>query len=132
MLKAKKFSIAFFGWMAFVTWACLTTFPDDGTPGLDIPNFDKVVHFCFYFGAAVLGTFFAKETWHGNLSLVRTLIYVVIGVVFFGIIIEILQHTLTTDREGDILDALANTCGAIAGATAMKVLFSSKRGLNWK
>ncbi|KKN51038.1 hypothetical protein LCGC14_0626510, partial [marine sediment metagenome] len=103
-----------------------------GTLGLDIPNFDKVVHFCFYFGAAVLGTLFAKETWHAKRSLVGSLIWVVIGVVLFGIIIEVLQHTLTTDREGDILDVLANTCGAIAGATTMKLLFSNKRGLNWK
>lgn len=132
MLKARKFSIAFFAWMIFVTWASLSSFPDDDMPNINIPNFDKLVHFCFYFGAAVLGTLFAWETWHTKSPLVKTLVYIVLGAVAFGIGIEVLQYTLTTDRDGDFFDALANTCGAIAGAVAMKFLFSDKKGLKWK
>lgn len=132
VLKARKFSIAFLGWMIFVTWASLSTFSQDDTPKIDIPHFDKVVHFCFYFGAAVLGTLFARETWCGRSPLHKTLVYVVFGAAAFGILIELLQYNFTTDRQGDIFDALANTCGAMAGALGMKLLFSNKRGLNWK
>ncbi len=132
MLKTRRFAIAFFGWMAFVTWASLSTFPDDDTPGINIPNLDKVVHFGFYFGAAVLGTFFIRETTHGKSSLVRTLIFVALGAIIFGIIIEVLQYSFTLDRQGDPLDALANSCGAIMGALAMNWLFSRPKGLKWK
>lgn len=118
--------------MIFVTWSSLSSFPDDDMPNFDIPHFDKFVHFCFYFGAAVLGTFFVRETWHAKSSLAKTLVYVVLGAVAFGIGIEILQFTFTADREGDFYDALANTCGAITGAGAMKFLFSDKRGLKWE
>ncbi len=118
--------------MAFVTWASLSTFPDDGTPNIDIPNFDKVVHFCFYFGAAVLGTLFIRESFLGEFPLARTLIFVTLGAIIFGILIEVLQHSFTLDRQGDPFDALANSCGAILGALAMKWLFSRPKGLKWK
>ena len=132
MLNARKFSIAFFGWMIFVTWASLCTFPEDEASSINIPNFDKLVHFSFYFGAAVLGTLFVRKAWTGRPPLTKTLSYVVIGAAIFGIIIEFMQFYFTTDRHGDVLDALANTCGAIAGAATMKALFSNKRGLKWK
>ncbi|XGA85186.1 VanZ family protein [Polaribacter sejongensis] len=34
---------------------------------------------------------------------------------FFGIIIEVLQQTLTTYRTGDYKDAIANTVGILLG-----------------
>ena len=132
MLKTKKFAIAFFGWMAFVTWASLTTFPEDDVPDINIPNFDKLVHFGFYFGAAVLGTFFVRETNHGNSPQMKTLVFVAFGAIIFGILIEVLQYNFTYDRQGDPFDALANSCGAILGAMAMNWLFSRSKGLKWK
>lgn len=118
--------------MAFVTWASLSTFPEDDTPDITIPHFDKVVHFGFYFGAAVLGTFFIREMNHGKSSLMSTLIVVVLGAIIFGIVIEVLQYTFTLDRQGDPFDVLANSCGAIIGAMAMNWLFSRTNGLKWK
>lgn len=117
--------------MAFVTWASLTTFPKDDTPSINIPHFDKMVHFGFYFVAAILGTLFIRETTHDKASLMRTLIFVTLGAIIFGIIIEVLQYSLTLDRQGDPFDALANSCGAIMGAMAMNWLFSSSKGLKW-
>jgi VanZ family protein len=118
--------------MAFVTWASLATFPDDGTPGIDIPHFDKVVHFCFYLGAVVLGTFFMREVSQGRAPLARTLVYVVVGAIVYGIVIEVVQYTFTLDRQGDSWDALANSLGALFGAMAMKWLFSRRSRLKWK
>ena len=132
MLKRRKFAFAFFGWMAFVSWASLSTFPDDSTPGINIPHFDKVVHFGFYFGAAVLGTFFIRETSLGKFPLVKTLMLVALGTIIFGIIIEVLQYSFTLDRQGDLYDALANSCGAILGVLVMNRLFSRSKGLKWK
>ncbi len=118
--------------MALITWASLSTFSDDDTPDINIPHFDKVVHFSFYFGAAVLGTLFVRETMRDKPALAKTLVYVVSGAIIYGIIIELLQYTLTDDRQGDIFDALANSCGAIIGVLAMKWLFSKPKGLKWK
>ncbi len=132
MLKTRKYAIAFFVWMALVTWASLSTFSEDDTPDIDIPHFDKAVHFCFYFGAAVLGTFFIRETTHGILPRIKTLIIAAMGAIFFGILIEVLQYSFTLDRQGDSLDALANSCGAITGALAMNWIFSKSKGLKWK
>lgn len=118
--------------MLFVAWASLSTFSKDDTPDFDIPNMDKLVHFCFYFGAAILGTFFIRERFQKTFSLAKALVYAVVMAVSFGILMEILQHNFTSDRQGDIFDALANTCGAIVGAVAIKCYFSNKRGLKWK
>lgn len=118
--------------MAFVTWASLSTFPEDDTRDIDIPHFDKVVHFCFYFGAAVLGTFFIRETTHGQYPIIKTLIFAALAAILFGILIEVLQYSFTLDRQGDPLDALANSFGAILGALAVNWLFSRPKGLKWK
>ncbi len=118
--------------MAFVTWASLSSIPGEHTHDFDIPHLDKVVHFCFYFGATVLGTFFVRETVHGRMLLAKTLLFVVLGAIMYGIIIEVLQYNFTLSREGDPLDALANSCGAISGALVMKWLFSGVSRLKWK
>lgn len=118
--------------MALVTWASLSTFPEDDTPDIDIPHFDKVVHFGFYFGAAVLCTFFIRETTHGKSPIIKTLIFAALGAIIFGILIEVLQYRFTLERQGDPFDALANSLGAIMGALVMNWLFSRPKGLKWK
>lgn len=118
--------------MALVTWASLATFPEDGTPDISIPHFDKLVHFSFYFGAAVLGTLFVREAMHDSPPLMATLVYVALGAIIYGIIIEVLQYTLTVDRQGDIFDVVANSLGAVIGVWAINKLFSSPNGLKWK
>jgi len=108
--------------MGLVTWASLATFPEEDTPDLGIPHFDKLVHFGFYFGEAM----------HDSPPLARTLIFVALGTIIYGIIIEVLQHTLTVDRQGDIFDVVANSLGAIIGVWVLNKLFSSPKGLKWK
>ncbi|MDT7829523.1 VanZ family protein [Pricia sp. S334] len=132
MLKTQKYRIAFLVWMGLVTWASLATFPEEDTPDLGIPHFDKLVHFGFYFGAAVLGTLYVREAMHDSPPLTRTLIYVALGTIIYGIIIEVLQHILTVDRQADIFDVVANSLGAIIGVWVLNKLFSSPKGLKWK
>ncbi|HET8737058.1 MAG TPA: VanZ family protein [Pricia sp.] len=131
MLTTRKFSLLFFVWMVFVTWASLATFPDEGTPGIDIPHFDKVVHFCFYFVAAVLGALSVREIARGRTPITKTLVFVAFGVIVFGIIIEGLQYGYTTERQGDPYDIAANSLGAFGGAMALKWLFSGGSRLKW-
>ncbi|WP_276168037.1 VanZ family protein [Zobellia alginiliquefaciens] len=132
MLKNRKYTIAFIGWMVFVTFTSLASFSDTDAADIDIPNLDKVVHFSFYFGAAFLAVLFIKEISNGTMELRKAVFLAMIGAVIYGIIIEVLQYSFTADRHGDILDALANSVGAIFGSLAVKSLFSSERWLKWK
>lgn len=80
-------------------------------PGPDLPQVpeggDKVEHFLAYF---VLGG------WAVQLHARRaTLWKPALGLLLMGILIEILQGTLTTTRSADVADALADAVGIAAG-----------------
>lgn len=78
---------------------------------LKIPNKDKIVHFMFYFIFVILWySYFKNENFHKKYGLM-----VVVVAIIFGILIEICQATLTTSRQGDPMDVLANSTGAILG-----------------
>lgn len=132
VLKDRKYTIAFISWMVFITFSSLFSFEDTDTSRFNIPHLDKAVHFIFYFVAAVLATFFVRESTKGIFPLYKTLWSVVLGAIIFGMIIEVFQHTFTTDREADLFDALANSLGAISGTLVMKSFFSSETRLKWK
>ena len=50
----------------------------------------------------------------------------------FGVIIELIQHTLTLNRMGDIFDAVANSIGALCGVGVAKHILSKGRRLKWR
>ena len=60
------------------------------------------------------------------------MVYMILFAVIYGIPIEALQYTWTVNRQGDILDALANTVGALLGIWVARILFSRKWSLKWK
>ena len=71
-------------------------------------SIDKVYHLFAYFTLTTcwLFSFYKKPTIKYK---------IVIACIIYGIIIEILQHTLTKYRTGDFYDVLANTLGIILG-----------------
>jgi VanZ family protein len=75
----------------------------------NFPGADKIVHFCMYFGFMSVIIFENRKTIKstGQLLLIALIPF------FYGILMEILQSTLTTTRCGDINDALANSVGII-------------------
>lgn len=101
-------------------------------PGLELPYADKLVHFGFYFIAAVLGVFFVRERRAGRLSLLKTLGLIVGSLILYGILIEVVQLVFTTWRSGEVADALANSLGALAGAGIVMLRLSGKGQLKWK
>lgn len=92
---------------------------------------DKLVHMSFYFGATVLGVLSVRERTRGIVSLRKSMLWIGCLAVLYGIVIEVLQLVCTTDREGDILDVLANSLGALLGVLIMKFVFSGKSLLKW-
>ena len=89
--------------------------------GLGIKSGDKYLHFIAYFGLSTLWYFALRDRIQKKLFN----FFVPLALIFYGIILELLQSGITTYRTGDIYDALANTAGVIVGL----VLF--KRIIKW-
>ena len=70
---------------------------------------DKTYHFIAYFLLMLswLYAFFKKKSFTQHVK------YIIIGCIFFGIIIEILQGITTTYRTSSFLDVVANTLGVV-------------------
>ncbi len=129
MRKKHLYAFAFIGWMVFVTFSSLYSFEGSGLSKFNIPYGDKVVHFTFYFVAAVLGTLFFIETKDKKSTLIKYLKILALALIFFGIIIEVIQGVMTVNRSGDVFDALANSIGVILGIFVIFAQFQGQRGL---
>ena len=129
MRKKHLYAYAFIGWMVFVTFSSLYSFEDAELSSVNIPYGDKVVHFIFYFVAAVLGSLFFIETKEVKSVLIKNLKILALLLIFFGIIIEVIQEAMTVNRSGDVFDALANSIGVILGIIAIFTEFLGQRGL---
>lgn len=112
--------LPFIGWLLFVTWASLFSFSHSGSGFLEIPNFDKIVHFTFYAVMTVLGARFLRSYWSMDGFSTKLLFRAFVFAVAYGILIEVLQHSLTTTRQGDMKDALANTLGALVAVLFLR------------
>ncbi len=118
--------IAFISWMVFITVLSLVSFDDETSLGLDIPYFDKVVHFTFYLVAGILGSIFLLSRKVEKKGRKGISVKLLLGLVGYGIIIEVLQGSLTTYRSAEFLDVLANSAGALMGILLMWVLFAKR------
>lgn len=94
--------------------SCLAK-PDDMPPidwGLPI-EIDKVVHFCMYFGLAGVASFNYIYLNKGKIIILKMLFWAILTPIVYGGIVEILQANFF-EREGDWMDFLANTLGALS------------------
>lgn len=124
------FRIAFISWLMFVTFSSLFSFSGMvRAPRFNLPHADKVVHFIFYFVLVFLGVLATRDIYKANTDLKNKLLYVFLFAFFYGILIEFLQHNFTVDRQGDVLDVLANTLGAIAGIFTVKLYLKQRSSL---
>lgn len=80
---------------------------------------DKIFHSFAYVVLTVLWYY----TFYYNLKFNKgkALIYAVVISIIFGIVIEVLQGTVTTYRSSDIIDVLANSFGAILAAVVITI-----------
>jgi len=116
----KLFSVHF--WPAYI-WLSLVTYMSlagsGGVPKLkiNIPHFDKFVHFCFYFGFVFLFAracsilFPHRKFWTAVVS----------SAIIYGGAMELLQ-LLTPTRSADWFDLLANSIGASSAAISFSLL----------
>lgn len=121
----------FISWMVFVTSFSLFSFEGVQSSRFDIPHLDKLVHFTFYFGMVVTGSmaFVVGRVDQPKEKLLKWLWYLFVFAVLYGIVIEVIQYKFTVDRQGDPLDALANSLGAFVGMLLVRILFFKKLSL---
>ncbi len=100
-------------WAAFILWLCLM--PGKDLPSVTIWEADKIGHF----GVYIVLSFLMFYGWikQSTASWFRTNAFFKILLITscYGFAVEVMQEFLTTDRHFDLLDALANTAGAITG-----------------
>ncbi len=83
---------------------------------------DKIVHCGAYFVLTLL--WYLVGIYKFYLKSKKALWYAAIGAVVFGIVIEVLQGTLTTYRSADVYDIIANTLGVILAVLLVSVMQS--------
>lgn len=94
---------------AALTFVCLV--PLNGVIKVNITLGDKIFHAVTY----MILSFLWYLTFYYNLNSSKTkaLMYAMLVSITFGIIIEILQGTVTAYRSADINDVIANTIGVL-------------------
>jgi VanZ family protein len=105
MIKKNIFSILVALIIMYLSLADSHTF--DKAPFINVPNFDKVVHLGMYFGLMSVIILENRKTIksRGHLYLIGLI------PLLYGILMEILQATLTLTRSGSFYDALADASG---------------------
>lgn len=91
-------------------------------PKVDMEQGDKIVHlvaYCFMF----LVWFYAFYT-SVNRNKKKSIFLAALTAIVFGIIIEVLQGTLTSTRKLDSYDIIANVIGISMGVLILKAYFS--------
>jgi len=107
MIKKNIFTILVALIILYLSLANSHTF--DKIPLVDVPNFDKVVHLGMYFGLMSVIILENRKT------IKRTVSLFLIGALslLYGILMEILQATITITRSGSFYDALADAAGVL-------------------
>ncbi len=125
-----KFFLPGILWFALIFW--IISVPGSSipqTPLLEIPHFDKLVHFGLFTIFVIFLNFgFYKQNtplfhkYHYNISLL-------IGVLY-GAATEILQHIFFVSRHGNLADFVANTLGCILGTVLFFYMTKNKFASN--
>jgi VanZ family protein len=123
MIKKNIFSILIALIIMYLSLANAHTF--DKAPFIDIPNIDKAVHFCMYFGLMLVIILENKN----SIKSIGHLFLLGLIPLSFGILMEILQATLTVTRSGSVFDALANSAGIFVSILLWLWIKPTKKGI---
>jgi VanZ family protein len=107
MVKKNIFSFLVALIIMYLSLASSHTF--DKIPLINIPNFDKFVHFAMFFGLMSVIILENRRKIKNPAYLFMT------GLIpfFYGILMEVLQSTLTTTRTGSFSDAVSDGIGIL-------------------
>ena len=108
MLKKLTLLAAIFYAIALATVSLMTL---RNLPEVKLSFADKIFHFLAYSLFTILR--YLAFSFSLNLKEKKAILNAVILAVSFGMILEVLQGTVTTTRAFDVYDAFANTLGAL-------------------
>ena len=107
----KKYPVSLFIILAVIY---LSFFKPPSTEISKIPNIDKVVHICMYFGmSGMLWLEFLRAHRRDHTPVWHAWVGAFVCPVLFSGCVELLQEYCTTYRGGDWMDFAANTTGAV-------------------
>jgi VanZ family protein len=89
----------------FLVTLVVLAWPGSELPQTDVPHLDKLVHAAIF----TLGTILALRGWPGR----RT--WVVVVLLVFAPLAEVWQAVMPTERDANLLDAIANSIGVGIG-----------------
>lgn len=96
-----------------------------GKQPIQVSHLDKIEHIIAYFFLTISWLYVLKNKPSYNFNKR----FVVIACVFYGIIIEVLQTTLTSYREASVLDIVANSVGVLLALLIFNILFEKKQAI---
>lgn len=108
-------------WAAFILVLCLM--PGRDLPSVSIWEFDKLVHFAFYVILSALMFWGWKKQTRFSILHLQTSLKILAITFTYGFAVEILQELVTADRHFELLDAVANSTGGVAGSLISVKLF---------
>ncbi|WP_044632901.1 VanZ family protein [Neotamlana sedimentorum] len=88
-------------------------------PEVEVSNIDKIFHFITYFLLMCLWYF--SLTYALKFIQKKGLWYAFLIAFIFGIVIEVLQGTVTKTRALDVFDIIANTLGALLATLVLSI-----------
>lgn len=106
-------------WTGNIIYLCLIKASE--LPQITIPYIDKYVHAVFHFVFSLLW-FYAFRFSFKTVHRVKLLSIVFVMSLVFGIAIELFQTYLTVTRNGDAVDVLANSTGALLAILVIQIL----------
>jgi VanZ family protein len=109
-------------WLGFITALSLVSMSNFSK--VSIKGADNYVHFCFYFVLTILLVVNLIQ----KFNIKRSIWISILLAFFYGMIIEVLQGILTSNREPEIKDVLFNSLGSL---TAALLLFINRERLNF-
>jgi len=113
-------------WLLVISLLSLLPLKDtDETPLFNIPHFDKLVHFIMYLVLSALLLQGIRE-FRTRSKEVNHILYTAGMVVIYGIIMEYIQLTFITSREGDLMDVLFNIAGCVCGIALYRIYSARK------
>jgi len=101
----------------------------NGVKLINIPGFDKLIHFTWYF---FLFLFLAAGTykWKGKMSVFNAVIILTVCI-FYGGMLELLQGSVFNKRSENIIDFIANCTGAILASLIFLKIFKRRFWQKW-
>ncbi len=116
MIRKNKFTILTTVLIVYLSLAGSQTFGAGGF--LNIPYIDKIGHFGLYFILMAVIIFEHRKYFRDT----RHLLLIALVPIFFGVLMEFFQMLLTSDRKGEVLDAIFD-CAGIGSALYLWMIY---------